>query len=78
MMASNIGSLANVVSDGVTGLLFRPGDVGDLEEKLMGLINDRRRLEEMRRAARMEYKAKYTGNVSIQKLERLYRLRLWI
>ena len=39
VVASNVGGLPEVIDDKVNGILFKPGDVGDLSEKLLTLIN---------------------------------------
>ncbi len=40
VIASNIGSLPELVIDGENGYLFKPGDADDLKEKIMLLDND--------------------------------------
>jgi glycosyltransferase involved in cell wall biosynthesis len=40
VIASDIGAVAESIEDGVSGLLFRPGDSGDLREKMRRLVDD--------------------------------------
>ena len=40
VIASRIGGLPYTVTDGVTGLLFEPGDPGDLARKITQLLDD--------------------------------------
>jgi hypothetical protein len=48
LVASASGGTPELVEDGVTGLLFRPGDVKDLTEKLIQLARDPQRISAMR------------------------------
>lgn len=43
VIASNVGGLREVVEDGVTGCLIRPGDPGELADALRILIGDEKR-----------------------------------
>lgn len=52
VVASRIYGVTDAVVDGETGLLHRPGDVGDLVEKLDILIRDRSRREALGEAGR--------------------------
>lgn len=60
VVASNLGAMACLVRDGVTGLLFRPGDAEDLARKVNGLISNPVRLSELGASARREYEEMYT------------------
>ena len=40
VIASRIGGLPYTVTDGVTGLLFEPGDPADLARKIARLLDD--------------------------------------
>jgi glycosyltransferase involved in cell wall biosynthesis len=51
LVASANGGTPELVDDGVTGLLFRSGDVNDMTEKLLSLLRDPARLSGMRAAA---------------------------
>ena len=72
LVASAIGPIAEVVADGRTGVHFRPGDADDLVAKLEALLDRPERVEEMRRAARAEFEAKYTQGVNLEQLLRIY------
>ena len=52
VVASNIGALAEVVDDGVTGLLFEPGNAMELADRLMSLWDDPERCLAMGEAGR--------------------------
>lgn len=61
VFASALGSLGEVVDDGRTGRLFRPGDPEDLAAKIAWALSHPAELDRMRRQARAEYEAKYTA-----------------
>ena len=48
LVASATGGTPELVEDGITGLLFRSGDVADFSDKLIELSRDPARLREMR------------------------------
>jgi len=51
VIASRIGGLPELVEDGVTGLLFTPGDVDDLAQKITALLQDPALCRRLGRAA---------------------------
>jgi glycosyltransferase involved in cell wall biosynthesis len=51
IIASATGGTPELVDDGVTGLLCRAGDADDLTEKIVSLVRDPARLQEMRAQA---------------------------
>src|SRR5207248_11750079 len=55
VLASRLGAMAELVDDGRTGLLFEPGNAGDLAARADDLLADPGRLARMRQAAREEY-----------------------
>jgi glycosyltransferase involved in cell wall biosynthesis len=59
-IASNHGGFAELVKDGVTGLLFNPGDAADLARKIAWAEANPDQMLRMGCAARAEYEAKYT------------------
>jgi glycosyltransferase involved in cell wall biosynthesis len=73
VIAPQHGAMAEIVQDGVTGLRFQPGSAQDLAAKLEWAFSHPAALEEMGRAARAEYEAKYTGERNYQILMRIYQ-----
>lgn len=73
VIASNIGSLSELVDHGRTGLLFRPGDAQDLAGKIDWAFSHPTELARMRKEARAEYEAKYTAERNYQKLREIYQ-----
>lgn len=71
VIASRLGAMADLVSDGVTGYLFEPGNAAGLAEKARLLWHDPPSCLSMGRNARKEYEAKYTP-------ERNYRMLMGI
>jgi glycosyltransferase involved in cell wall biosynthesis len=47
VIASRLGSLPEIISDGVEGLLFEPADAGDLAAKMDTLLSDPQRAREL-------------------------------
>jgi glycosyltransferase involved in cell wall biosynthesis len=74
VVASNIGACAEVIRDGQTGRLFRPGDHQDLARVLDELFADGRVIRDMGRHARAEYDAKYTPQRNYEQLLNAYAL----
>lgn len=72
VIASRLGSLADIVKDGVTGLLFRPGDPADLADKLAWASAHPAEMTRMGQAARAEYEAKYTPERNYELLMDIY------
>lgn len=73
VIASRIGSLPEIVHDGVTGLLFNPGDASDLAEKILTLENNPTLASKMGEAARKKYEESYTGDINYRQLVEIYR-----
>jgi glycosyltransferase involved in cell wall biosynthesis len=73
VIASNHGSMADLVDHGRTGLVFAPGDAKDLAEKVVEMI---RRAGAMRAAARGEFEAHFTGRRNIDQMMDIYGLAL--
>jgi len=71
VIASRIGSMIELVQDGVTGLHFTPGDPADLAGKVEWAWTHPKEMEEMGRNARREYTGKYTA-------ERNYKMMMEI
>lgn len=72
VIASRRGSFGELVKDGVTGLLFTPGDARDLASKIEWARAHPDAMLEMGRAARAEYLARYTSQRNYQMLMQIY------
>jgi glycosyltransferase involved in cell wall biosynthesis len=73
VVASRLGSMAEIVQDGVTGLHFEAGSAGDLTAKVEWAWNHPEELACMGRAARAEYEAKYQPSTNYEMLMDIYR-----
>lgn len=72
VIASRLGSLAEIVQDGVTGLLFTPGRPDDLAAKVRWAADHPEELRRMGANARREYEAKYTPETNYRQLMDIY------
>jgi glycosyltransferase involved in cell wall biosynthesis len=68
VIASGIGSLGEVVKDGVTGLLVPPGDEARLADRLRWANEHRDEMRRMGSNARLEYEARYRGPAHLDAL----------
>jgi len=71
VVASDIGSLAEIVGHESTGLLFQAGDAEDLARKVERLATDPSR-RALGRSARAEYEQKYTPERNLDRLLEIY------
>lgn len=72
VIASRIGALADIVQDGVTGLLFNPGDADDLAEKIQWAHDNPDKLAMMGINARALYESQFTADINYQQLIGIY------
>jgi glycosyltransferase involved in cell wall biosynthesis len=68
VIASRIGSLEEVIKDGVTGLLARPGDAADLADCLRWASDHPAEMRQMGSAARLAYETRYRGSAHLDAL----------
>lgn len=73
VVASNLAAMADIVKDGITGLLFTPKDFRELAEKARWLWKNVEECISMGQHARKEYEAKYTPEKNIEILMGIYR-----
>lgn len=72
VIASRLGAMAEVVEDGRTGLLFTPGDAGELAARIAWAASHPLEIGRMRREARAEFEARYTAERNYQALIEIY------
>ena len=73
VIASRIGSLAEIIEDGVSGLLVTPGDREDLADRLQWASSHPAEMRQMGLNARREYETKYRGGVHLNALLGTYQ-----
>jgi len=73
VVASRLGSLATLVRHDGTGRHFTAGDPGDLADQVEWLLDRPDALASMRRRARLEFEAGYTGDHNYARLLDIYR-----
>lgn len=73
VIASRIGALAELIEDGVTGLLFEPGDPVSLAKVMRWAVEHPEEMAAMGEAARAHYEANFTADRNYQQLLAIYR-----
>lgn len=73
VVASRAGALAELVVDGITGRLVRPGDPDDLAQAVQRMLVDPAALKRMRERARAEFEVRFTGETNYRQLLGIYR-----
>ena len=74
VIASRIGALAELVVEGVTGLLFEPGDPGDLAAKLRWAQEHAMEMAAMGLRARLWFEENFTPERNYGQLMDIYRV----
>lgn len=72
VVASRLGSMEEIIQDGVTGMHFKAGNADDLAEKVNAMFASQERLKQMGINARNEYEAKYTPEKNYELLMGIY------
>jgi glycosyltransferase involved in cell wall biosynthesis len=72
VIASRIGALEELVSEGETGLLFEPGNSLNLAKKMAWALAHPEQMAEMGRKARTQYEAQYTAERNYEQLRKIY------
>lgn len=73
VVASRIGAIAELVEDGVTGLLFEVGNAADLAAKVCRLRDDPALAVAMGRNARRRFEERFNADANCQQLMQIYR-----
>jgi glycosyltransferase involved in cell wall biosynthesis len=76
IVASGVGGIPELVDNGRTGLLVRPGDSRDLADRLCELMADPARAARLGEAARSEARSRYSFDRMVAAFEGLYLTRL--
>jgi len=73
VIASNLGAMAEIIKNGKTGLLFEPGNINDLAEKLNWAYEHKEEMQNMGFNARKEFEEKYTAEKNYKILINIYK-----
>lgn len=73
VLASELGSLAELVENGRTGLTFPPGDAEALADRVVWTLDHPRAVDAMRHAARETYERRYSPDANYRQLVAIYR-----
>ena len=76
VICSRLGSMQEIVTDGLTGLHFQPGDAEDLAKKVKWAWEHPEEIDAMGRLARREFETKYTAARNIEMLEEIYEFAM--
>jgi glycosyltransferase involved in cell wall biosynthesis len=72
VICSRLGSMQEIVRDGLTGLHFNPRDPEDLAAKMGWAWDNSEAMREMGRNARREYETRYTAAENYRQLSAIY------
>lgn len=72
VIASRLGSMAEVIEDGVTGLLFNPADAADMAAKMAWAAAHPQAMAAMGRTARQRYETRFSPEVNHGQLLGIY------
>lgn len=72
VIASNLGAMAEVIANGKTGLVFKPGNARDLAVKINWAIDHPERMQQMEINARKEFEEKYTAEINYKMLMNIF------
>jgi glycosyltransferase involved in cell wall biosynthesis len=72
VLASNVGGIAGIIRDNVTGMLFPPRDVQLLTEKLLYLVSDAPLRERLSIQAQRDVYTRFGREQIIERIESLY------
>ena len=72
VLASRLGSMADIIQDGENGLLFSAGDASDLALKAKWLLENPLQAQRIAENARQTYLAKYSAEKNYEQLMAIY------
>ncbi len=72
IIASRLGSLAELVEDGKTGILVEPGNASELSKKIRWCFENPMEIERMGHNARRVFGEKYSSRANYEKLMQIY------
>lgn len=73
VIASNIGSISNIIKNFHNGILFEPGNPNDLNKKVKWALKNPIKCDKITDNAKKIFLAKYSENVNYKSLINIYR-----
>jgi glycosyltransferase involved in cell wall biosynthesis len=73
VIATPVGGVPALVTDGKEGLLVEPGNIEDLADRMVQICNDLALRRRMGRAARHRVRSEYSLNAMVERILELYR-----
>ena len=73
VIGCNVGGLPEVVRDGETGALHKPGDIDGMSASALGILCDEARWEAMSELAASDARARFAEDAIVPQYEALYR-----
>jgi len=73
VICSKLGSMPEIVADGVTGLHFEAGNAASLAEKIRWAMANPKEMAAMSAAARAEFESRYSAARNYQMLTEIYQ-----
>jgi len=77
VVASDIGGIPELITDGFEGYLFPPGDINTAGQKLMMLLENEDHRAEVGNRARLNYLSRYTEDAYCNNISSLYSKNLF-
>jgi N-acetyl-alpha-D-glucosaminyl L-malate synthase BshA len=71
-IATRVGGVPELIDDGMTGLLYKVGDVEGMAQGALNLLTDKARLETMREEARRTAKKRFCASLVVPQYVRYY------
>jgi len=71
-VASAHGAFPELITDGMNGVLFEPGNTDALAKVLLDVDRDQRSFEEMGRRARQTYEERFDPEANVEQLLSIY------
>jgi len=76
IVSSQIGGMAEIIEDKITGVFFKSGSAEDLAEKILWVVNHPVETTQMRLNARKTYLEKYSEEAAYKNILRVYNIAL--
>ena len=73
VIASNVGGIPEIVTDGLNGFLVSPGNIQELADTIIKMISDKEQMIKMGRSGYESVKSKYDWEKSVDQMEEVYK-----